>query len=122
MPFASIPRRCRPEAAFALSGLAALLLISSTVSGDEPAVTRLAEGLKNPESVAIGADGTIYVSTIGKFDTDGDGEVVAIKDGKVVSFAMGLDDPKGLVAFQQWLFVADKTRVLRIDLKTKKKI
>ena len=30
-------------------------------------------------------------------------------------FASGLDDPKGLVAFQGRLFVADKNRVWRID-------
>ena len=38
-----------------------------------------------------------------------------IDDGKVVPFASGLDDPKGLVALQRWLFVADKKRVWRID-------
>lgn len=76
----------------------------------------LATGLKNPESVAVGIDGRIYVSVIGEFDKDGDGSIAVIgKDGKVETFCKDLDDPKGLVAFQQWLFVADKTRVLRID-------
>src|SRR5262249_32147620 len=32
----------------------------------------------------------------------------------------GLDDPKGMTFFQNWLFVADKKRVWRIDAKGKK--
>jgi glucose/arabinose dehydrogenase len=115
MPFSSTRRRRRPMAICTCASLAAVLLVSSATLADEPAVTRLAEGLKNPESVAVGADGTIYVSTIGTFGTDGDGEVVAVKEGKAVPFAKGLDDPKGLVAFEDRLFVADKQRVLRID-------
>ena len=35
--------------------------------------------------------------------------------GITVAFASGLDDPKGLIALQRWLFVADKKRVWRID-------
>jgi glucose/arabinose dehydrogenase len=76
-------------------------------------------GLKNPESVCVGLDGRIYVTCIGEFDKDGDGSVMVIQDGKAKPFAEGLDDPKGIVAFQQFLFVADKKRVLRIDPKGK---
>ena len=81
----------------------------------KPPPKSLVSGLKNPESVAVGTDGRIYVTEIGEFDKDGDGRVLVIQDGKAVPFATGLDDPKGLVAFQQWLFVADKKRVWRID-------
>ncbi|TNV75078.1 hypothetical protein FGO68_gene14610 [Halteria grandinella] len=77
--------------------------------------TVLVEGLKNPESVAIDSQGTVYVSVIGEFGKDGDGSVIKIVDGKAVPVAEGLDDPKGLVAFQGKLYVADKTKVLRID-------
>ena len=31
----------------------------------------------------------------------------------------GLDDPKGIAFFQNWLYVADKTKVLRIDVSAK---
>ena len=73
------------------------------VSGhDEPRVRRRSR-----------PDGKVYVSVIGEFDKPGDGAVVRIEDGKVVPFANGLDDPKGLVAFQQWLFVADRDKVVR---------
>ena len=91
------------------------LLLFFTLAANTPAAELpkpLITGLKNPESVAIGPDGRIYVSVIGEFDKDGDGSVVVIKDGKAVPFCEGLDDPKGLVAFQQFLYVADKKQVL----------
>ncbi len=91
---------------FVLAGLA-------SIAGAElpkPLVT----GLKTPESACVGTDGRVYVSCIGEFGKDGDGSIVVIKDGKATPFATGLDDPKGIVAFQQWLFVTDKTRVWRI--------
>ncbi|HJZ90472.1 MAG TPA: SMP-30/gluconolactonase/LRE family protein, partial [Gemmataceae bacterium] len=79
----------------------------------------LVTGLKNPESAAVGLDGRIYVTTIGEFDTDGDGAVMVIQGDKAVPFATKLDDPKGIVAFRQFLFVTDKKRVWRIDPKGK---
>jgi glucose/arabinose dehydrogenase len=72
-------------------------------------------GLKNPESVAIGPGGAIYVSVIGEFDKDGDGSVVCIVKDKAVPFAEGLDDPKGMAFYGPMLFVADKTRIWKID-------
>lgn len=44
---------------------------------------------------------------------------MVIEDGKAVPFVTGLDDPKGMALFQRWLFVADKTKVLRIDATAK---
>jgi len=78
------------------------------------------EGLKSPESVAVGPDGTIYISEIGEFDKDGDGRIAVFKNGKLTTLVDGLDDPKGITLFARWLFVADKTKVLRIDLFSKK--
>ncbi len=79
----------------------------------------LVSGLKNPESVCIGADGRAYVTVIGEFDKDGDGSVIVIQDKKAIPFVEGLDDPKGIVAYKDMLFVADKKKVLRIDKKGK---
>ena len=42
---------------------------------------------------------------------------MVIQGGKAIPFAIGLDDPKGMVSFKQYLFVADKKRVVRIDPK-----
>src|ERR1700722_2685367 len=77
----------------------------------------LITGLKNPESVAVGTDGRIYITEIGEFDKDGDGRVLVIQDGKAIPFATGLDDPKGLASHLEWLYVADKNKVWRIDRK-----
>jgi glucose/arabinose dehydrogenase len=97
-----------------LAGLGCWLSASAAA---EPLPKPLVTGLKNPESVAVGFDGRIYVSEIGEFDKDGDGRILVIDNGKAVPFATGLDDPKGLVAFGEFLFVADKKRVRRIDKK-----
>lgn len=76
----------------------------------------LAPDLKNPESAAIAADGTIYVTTIGEFDKDGDGQVMAYPPGKPAKvFATGLNDPKGIVIHKDVLYVTDKTRIVKID-------
>src|SRR5687768_16985435 len=79
----------------------------------------LISGLKSPESVCVGLGGKVYVTEIGEFDKDGDGRVLLIQGDKAVPFTEGLDDPKGIVAFQKFLFVADKTKVLKIDEKGK---
>ena len=92
---------------------AALALAGAPAAGREPPAP-LVTGLKNPESVAVGPGGKIYVSVVGEFDTPGDGAVVRIENGKAVPVVTGLDDPKGLVAFGPWLFVADRDRVWRI--------
>lgn len=72
-------------------------------------------GLKNPESALVAKDGRIFVSEIGEFGKDGDGEITMIDTtGKVSVFAVGMDDPKGLAMIGKDLYVADKTRVLKI--------
>jgi SMP-30/Gluconolactonase/LRE-like region len=75
----------------------------------------IAEGIANPESVVVGHDGRLYVTSIGKDGVDGDGSVVVIENGKPQTFAKGLDDPKGMVAVGSDFYVADKTRVWKID-------
>jgi hypothetical protein len=72
-------------------------------------------GLKNPESVCLGPNGRVYVTEIGEFGKDGDGQVTVIADGTAKPLATGLDDPKGIVEFQNALYVADKTRVVKVD-------
>jgi glucose/arabinose dehydrogenase len=96
--------------------LAALIVVApARAELPKPLVT----GLKNPESVCVGPDGRVYVSCRGDADNRGDGLVVAVEGDKAVPFATGLDDPKGMVAFRDNLFVADTKRVVRIDRKGK---
>ena len=97
-----------------------LLLLGTAPAFAAPNPEVVVSGLVNPESVAVASDGRVFLSVIGEFDKAGDGGIVEIVDGKAVPFVSELNDPKGLVAFQRWLFVADQTRVLRIDLTSKK--
>lgn len=77
---------------------------------------RVVRGLAAPESVLAVSNDRIYVSQIGEFGKDGDGTVALIaKDGKLTTFASGLDDPKGLGQHGDFLYVADKQRVWKID-------
>lgn len=93
-------------------------IAASAVAAELP--KPLVTGLKNPSSVCVGRDGRIYVSLIGETDKNGDGAVVVIgADGKAIPFATGLDDPKTLGAWNEWLFVTDNKRVWRIDAKGK---
>jgi glucose/arabinose dehydrogenase len=92
----------------------ASILISSPVNAKTgPKV--IVDGLKNPSSIAVGVDGKTYVTTMGEIGKDGDGAVYLIEGSKAVKFAEGLDDPQGIVTFADWLFVADKKQVWRID-------
>jgi sugar lactone lactonase YvrE len=101
-------RGCATGLVFALT-----LVASSAALAQE---LRTVKGLATPESVLVGPDGRIYVSEIGGFGKDGDGKISVIgKSGNAETFATGLDDPKGLAAYKNVLYVADKTRIFRID-------
>lgn len=73
-------------------------------------------GLLTPESVVQAADGRVYVSEINGFGTDGDGQIRVIQQGQSSVLVKGLNDPKGLAFFDHYLYIADKTQVLRVDL------
>jgi gluconolactonase len=74
-------------------------------------------GLKTPESAVQAKDDRIFVSEIGEFGKDGDGQITVINSaGKATVFASGLDDPKGLKIIGNNLYVADKTKVTKIGL------
>ena len=73
-------------------------------------------GFISPESVVQDAKGDIYVSEIGEFNKDGDGKITRISiDGKLSTFAIGMDDPKGLILIGKFLYVTDKNRVLKVE-------
>lgn len=100
---------------------AALALASALLS--PPALARdlrVVTGLANPESAMVGSDGRIFVSQIGEFDVDGDGTIGVVgEDGRITTFASGLDDPKGLGEHGDFIYAADKKRVWKIDKKGK---
>jgi sugar lactone lactonase YvrE len=95
--------------------LALALLQALTVHAIEPIPTKIT-GLKTPESVVQGKDGSIYISEIGEFGKDGDGQISKVdKKGNIAVFAKGMDDPKGLAMIGDKLYVADKNRVLEVS-------
>ena len=89
-------------------------LVSVTLKAHESlnAIT----GFVSPESVVQDSKGDIYVSEIGEFNKDGDGKITRISiDGKLSTFANGMDDPKGLTFIDKSLYVTDKNRVLKVE-------
>jgi glucose/arabinose dehydrogenase len=104
---------------FCLVLASALLLLSQLIQAGEQPGKPLVSGLKNPTSVAGGPGGKVYVALAG--DGKSDGAIVVIENDKAVPFATGLDEPRGLVAprNQKWLYVAEKQRIMRIDMKGK---
>jgi gluconolactonase len=100
-------------AAACLAILAVGFLPAPKLSAAERQV--IVEGLASPESVAVGHDGRLYVTQIGKSGVDGDGSLAVIENGKPKIFAKGMDDPMGLVALGSDFYVADKHRVWKVD-------
>jgi len=95
-----------------------LFLLSALVSVTLKAHESLnaISGFISPESVVQDAKGDIYVSEIGEFNKDGDGKITHISiDGKLSTFANGMDDPKGLIFIGKSLYVTDKNRVLKVE-------
>ncbi len=86
----------------------------AAAGADEGPPRPLIEGLKGPASVVVGQGGKVYVAVAGGSGKD-DGAVLLIENDKAVPFAAVADDPRGMVSYQQWLFVAGRKRVWRID-------
>jgi len=95
--------------------VALALLNTACMSAESPSLEKVTK-LLTPESVVQATDGAIYVSEINEFDKDGDGQISVIRDGKVSTLVKGLDDPKGLAIIGDNLYIADKTKVLKVTL------
>ena len=92
--------------------LALVAVVSMNAQAHE---TKKITGLKMPESAIAAKDGRVFVSEIGEFGKDGDGQITVVdKNGEVKVFAQGLDDPKGLAIVGKDLYVADNHRVIKI--------
>ncbi|MDH4456641.1 MAG: SMP-30/gluconolactonase/LRE family protein [Candidatus Methylopumilus sp.] len=92
--------------------LALVAVVSMNAQAHE---TKKITGLKMPESAIAAKDGRVYVSEIGEFGKDRDGQITVVdKNGEAKVFAQGLDDPKGLAIVGKDLYVADNHRVIKI--------
>jgi gluconolactonase len=95
-----------------LPGLAAVLAAAPLVAQQPQIIT----GLKQPESVAVGPGGRVYVSETGEYEKANDGYISLLEGGKLRRFATGLDDPHGIKWYKDHLFVADNMGIVwRID-------
>ena len=93
-----------------------LLLTLFTAPSKAKDSLNVISGFTSPESVIQDAKGDIYVSEIGEFNKDSDGKITRISiDGKLSTFASGMDDPKGLTFIGKSLYVTDKNRVLKVE-------
>ncbi len=92
--------------------LALVAVVSITAQAHE---IKKITGLKMPESAIAAKDGRVFVSEIGEFGKEGDGQITVVdKNGEAKVFAQGLDDPKGLAIVGKDLYVADNRRVIKI--------
>jgi SMP-30/gluconolaconase/LRE-like protein len=90
-------------------------MLASSLAAQEP---RIITGLKQPESIAIGPGGQIYVSETGEYEKANDGYISILEGDKLRRFASGLDDPHGIKWFKDHLFVSDNMGMIwRIDTK-----
>jgi len=106
-----------PKSLSAVAGLLASLaaVAPSAAQAQEP---QIITGLKQPESIAIGPHGQIYVSETGEYEKANDGYISILAGDTLRRFATGLDDPHGIKWWRGHLFVSDNMGfVWRIDAK-----
>lgn len=94
-----------------------IILIIVLLTSTQVFANKKYENFINPESVAIGPGGNIYVSEIGEFKKDEDGKISKISnDGKVTDIAIGLNDPKGIIFYKNKLYVTDNNVIIEVNL------
>ncbi len=93
------------------------IVLPAQLAAQQP---RIIEGLKQPESVAIGPRGRIYVSETGEYEKANDGYITVLEGDSLRPFATGLDDPHGIKWWKDHLFVSDNMGMIwRIDTQGK---
>jgi gluconolactonase len=94
-------------------GIGLTLITAAPLAAQQP---RIITGLKQPESVAIGPGGKVYVSETGEYEKANDGFISILEGGKLRRFTSGLDDPHGIKWYRNHLFVSDNMGIVwRID-------
>jgi sugar lactone lactonase YvrE len=89
-----------------------LAIFAGETSAEEPFTVG---GLKSPVSARVGSRGRVFVTQMGIVGKGGDGSVAVVdRQGRVTPFVTGLDDPRGMVAVGDFLFIADRTKLWRV--------
>src|SRR5262245_38159961 len=101
-----------------LVSVAVVCLVAVPYASGQPH-KKLVTDLKNPAGITVGPGGKVYVTDTGERGKANDGTVLVVENGKSVVFCGGLNAPTAIVGFQNWLFVAEANRVMRIDAKGK---
>jgi len=70
-----------------------------------------------PESAVSMLDGRVFMTEIGEFNKEGDGQVVIINvNGTREVLAKGLNDPKGMDFWNNAFYIADVNKVVKVDM------
>jgi gluconolactonase len=97
-----------------LPGIVSVVFAAAAIAQEPQIIT----GLKQPESVAIGPGGKVYVSETGEYEKANDGYISILEGGRLRRFASGLDDPHGIKWFKDNLFVSDNMGIVwKVDVR-----
>ncbi len=95
--------------------VAVWLVAVSPVAAQVPLPPPTVKGVDNAFAIAVGTDGKVYLTVRGG-KKDGTGsKLLVLKDGKAEPFAADLTNPRGLVAWQQWLYLAEARGIVRVN-------
>ncbi len=74
----------------------------------------LLTGLKHPTAVAVAANGKLYVA-VDADEAETGGAVLTVVAGKAKPYSTGLDQPRAIVPTSEWVYVACRRNVRRVD-------
>jgi glucose/arabinose dehydrogenase len=108
-----------PASVVILPALVLILSVLALPAGAEPHnATVVASGLEHPQSVAVADDGRIFVTVKGQSSDSSDkaarGAILVIEKGKTTPFTTGLNDPSGIIAYRDSLYVVERNQISRI--------
>jgi glucose/arabinose dehydrogenase len=96
-------------------GVACLLTCFHVTETSAAGPQQLLTGLAQPSAVTVANDGKVYLAIAGEAVKENAGSIVLVEGDKTTPLATGLSQPMALVPRAEWLFVACKGGVWRID-------
>jgi glucose/arabinose dehydrogenase len=93
------------------AGLLAGVAVARVDNAPKPLLT----GLKDPTAIAVGTDGKVYLGLASATGEGGSGAILLVDGDKTTPFATLPDRPASIVPRGEFVFVAGKAQVWRID-------